>query len=200
MIDWMPGWPDSGRGEVGRVEAAQLRQGRGPDSAVFADQGGQAAEVADGRNDTVKRFVITEKLAGAVEEHLAVACFYDFGDVLGVPVHGDALETAFVRAQGDAVGRADPKLAGCVTIQCGNLIVRQAERIVRAEILVIILNAVFIEPAEGPDPDMAVGVFRKSVYPLVGKPVCDDDVPGARMGSWSGMGPGAGQRQQGEDQ
>ena len=199
VVDRMPGLPDAGGGEAGGIVAAQFRQGGGPDAAVLADQGGQAAEVPHGGKDAVGRLVVAEELAGAVEEHAAVARLHDFGDVPGVAFHGDAPEAAFFRAQGDAVGRSDPELAGGVAVQGRHLVVWQAQRVVRAEILMILLDAVFIESAESADPDMAVGILREGVHPLVGKPVGDSHDLGAGNGVLGVLRAGAGQRQQGNE-
>ena len=178
VIDRMPGRPDAGRGEVGRVEAAQFRHRGGPDAPVRTDDGGIAAVVADDRDDAAAVRVIAEQLGGAVEQEPPVAGLDNLVDVQSAAFDRDALEAALVGAQRDAVGRADPEPPVGTSVQGRDLVVRQAERVVRAEVLVVVVDGVFVEPAEGPDPDVAVGVLRESVHPLVGKPVGDDDVVG----------------------
>ena len=99
---------------------------------------------------------------------LPVARLDDLVDVLVAAFDRDPQEAAVVGAQGGSVGRPDPEPAVGAPPQGRDLVVRQAEGVARAEVLVVVVDGVFVKAAEGADPDVAVGVFRESVHPLVG--------------------------------
>ena len=180
VVNRVAGRPGAGGSQAGGIETAQVRERGGPDPSVGSDQGVVSAIILDGRQDAAAVRIVAEDLGGAVEQDLSVAGLDDFVDVRAAPLDRDALESAIVGAQRDSVGRADPKPPVGAFPQGRDLVVRQAEGVVRAEILVIIVAGVFVEPAEGADPDVAVGVLREGVHLLVGDPVGDDD--GLRVG------------------
>ena len=92
------------------------------------------------------------------------------------------LELALGCQPGDPAVRRGPDGSVRTAIDIVHLVVRKAQRIVRAEVLVILVDAVSVEPAGGGDPDMAVVILGEGVHPLVGEPVGNDDGPG-RLGN-----------------
>ena len=57
-------------------------------------------------------------------------------------------------------------------------VVRKAQGILGMEVLVILIDAVLVQPAGGSDPDMSVSILGEGVHPLVGEAVGHDDAFG----------------------
>ena len=139
-------------------------------------------------------------MSGAVEKQPPVAGFQNLVDAGFVPIRGDTEELSVIRVQGDAVGGADPELTGRAAVQGGDMVVRKTEGVVRAEIVVVVLDAVLVQTAEGADPDLAVRVFGERLDALVGDAVSDDDAALDAFVPGCGMRPGTGGgEQEGKD-
>ena len=84
---------------------------------------------------------------------------------------GNPPEISGLCAVSHAVGRGGPEDPVAVAPDVVDLIVRKAQGVVRAEILVILVDVIFVEATESGYPYMAVGILRESVHSLVGKNV-----------------------------
>ena len=196
MVGRMRGGPVSDGGKVRRIEAAEVPQGECPETSVRGHHGAVSAVIPDGGADAPRLGVIVGELSRPVEEQLPVARLQDFIDARRLAVYRNAEELPVVRMEGDSVRGADPELAGSAAAQGGDVVVREAKRVVRAEILVVVLDGIFVEPAESADPDVSVGIFGEGLYPLVGYAVGDDDVAVCADGSRCSVLPFAGGCQQ----
>ena len=114
---------------------------------------------------------IQEKGGGVAHQEPPVVGVPETVDVQTVAQDGDAAESAFLRLVGDAVRRSGPKPAFLAVENHVYLVVGQAEGVVGAEVLVVFVNAVFVQAPGRGDPDVAVAVLGEGVHPLVGQAV-----------------------------
>ena len=63
-----------------------------------------------------------------------------------------------------------------VTINVGNIVVGQSQRIVHAVVLVILVAIILVETSEGTYPDLSVSVFADALHLLVGDMSRQDEV------------------------
>ena len=197
MIDQVRSGVGGHQGEIVGIVAVEDRSagGNDPEQVPVHDGIGEAerVQVADDRPEAVGLFVKEIQGGGVAHQDPAVGGLPEAVGVAAVAQDGNPAETAFVRADGDAVRGSDPKPALLAVEDGIDLVVRQAQRIVGAEILMVVVDGIFVQAAGGGDPDVAVAVLGKSVHPLVGDAVGDhearvsgrnggDPVPAARQG------------------
>ena len=174
-----------GEGEIVGIVAVQDRSAVGgyPQEVSFLDGiwMAEGVEVADDRPETVLVRVVLEQRGGIAHQELAVP---GFPKVVGVrPAGGGHVsELSFGRETGYPAVRRGPDGSVRTAKDVVHLVVGKAQRIIRTEVLVILVDAVSIEPAGGGDPDVTVRILGEGVHPLVGEPVGHDDGPG-RLGN-----------------
>ena len=177
----MGGGVGGGEGEIVRVVAVQDTAVPGYDPqqvAVLDGIGvGESVEVADDRPEPVFFRIVLEEDGGIAHQQFPVP---GLPDPVGVrPAGGGHVpEPAFGRQAGCPLRSRGPEDPGRTSENIVHLVVGEAERVVRAEILVVFVDAVPVEPAGSGDPDMPVGILGEGVHPLVGEAVGDDDGPG----------------------
>ena len=197
VIDQVRSGVGGHQGEIIGIVAVEDRSAGGDDPEQVAVHDGvretEGVQVADDRTEAVGLFVIEIQGGGVARQDPAVGSLPETVDVPAVAQDGNPAETAFVRADGDAVRGSDPEPALLAVEDGIDLVVRQAQRIVGAEILMVVVDGILVQAAGGGDPDVAVAVLGKGVHPLVGDAVGDhearvsgrnggDPVPAARQG------------------
>ena len=84
------------------------------------------------------------------------------------------LEIVLVGIHARAVYGGDPQASARIAHHIFNLVVRKTEGIVGAEILVIFVHVIFVQPAESTHPYMALCILDNRVYHFVGKVIGND--------------------------
>ena len=142
-----------------------------PSFSIYDHVGHEGVQLTDDRLDYLFLSVIAEKRGSVAEKHVAPGCFHYPGNVAVVAQYLDPFERTCIRTVCQAVHRGDPQPSVTAFENRVDLIVGEAGRIVGTEILVELVYAVFVEAAEGCDPDMSVGIFSEGIDPLVGNAV-----------------------------
>lgn len=128
------------------------------------------------RNHRCLLFIEDCQRGGAFEQQASFPAFEYLADVVIGVLNGIALEIAFVRVNADSVDRSHPKPSGGVAEEVVYLVVGQSQRIVRADVLMIIVDVEFVEPSKSAYSDMSQRILFESVDFLVGKFIRNDDI------------------------
>ena len=181
----MVGLPGKGnafeQGEILRGVAVEEEPvaGKHPQVSVFHDKGGRCAEgikIPDNGLQAFGGFIPFVERGTAGEEEGPVAGFQDLGNVVAFSGEGNALELVFASAYGYTVDGAHPKPAVLGRMYYVDLVVRKSQGVICTEVLVELQGSILVEPSGSGHPDVAILVFCKGVYLLVGKTVRNDEV------------------------
>ena len=135
--------------------------------------------------ESAGRVVVFVELVAGAHEDAACAVFEELQDIAVVRKHGQPPEIVLVGIEARPVDGGDPQPLFRIQHQILNLVVGQAQRIVRTEILLVFVRIVLVEPAERSEPDMPLGIFRDGFDLLVGDVVRDQRT--LRSGAALGM-------------
>ena len=135
----------------------------------------EGVQIADDRAEMTLGFIIEEQGRGIAHQEFPIHRFQEPVGVPSVTQDGYAAETSLIRAEGDSVGCSGPEPARVGAEHDVDLVAGQVQGVFGAEILMVFVDAVFVQPPGRGDPDMSVGIFCKGVHLLVGEPVGNDD-------------------------
>ena len=100
--------------------------------------------------------------------YLSRSVLYELQDILVVRANRYATEIVAVGIYAQPVDRSHPQTPARVEHHILNLVVGQTERIVRTEILLVLVGVVLVQSAKRSDPDMPLRILGESLYLLVG--------------------------------
>ncbi len=111
--------------------------------------------------------VLVERFAGYGED-TPRAVLEELQNIAVVRTERDAPEIVLVGVDAGTVDGGDPQPPVRIPHEVLNLVVAKAQRIVRAEILLVLVGVVLVEPAERTYPYMPLGILGDGFYLLVG--------------------------------
>ena len=153
--------------------AVQALRSRDPEPVLLVEDTGcrESIQVAHHWPEDVLFRIVTEDGSGIVCQEHALAGLHHRSDILVVIQDGNPLEASLRGPDRDAVDSGCPEPSVTALEDGIYLIVRQSCCVVGTEVLVIVVDAVFVEAAEGGDPYLAVRILGESIDTLVGYPV-----------------------------